>query len=176
MIIGYVTTDAADSGFGSGKTLLMTARLYRRFQQGYQVRTNYGARFETQPLQADDLITQDQQLRRIAMGADELPVWMDARLSAKNVPLTHFILQTRKRHVFFHYTTQDFIQVDKRVRRNTDYLVECQPLGHDRFYYRVTRPRTGRLVRRFTLNGRQFYSLFNTDQIVAPIRRPAPVA
>ncbi len=165
-ITGYVTDEANASGFGSGKTLLMTVRLYRKFRQGRAVKTNYGVPFETSPLLPEDMANQSVELANIEMGADELQVWMDSRLNFGNVKLSHFVLQTRKRSVGFHYTSQDFIQVDKRVRRNTDFLVFCQKVGKHTFEYRVVRPRTGKLVRHFRLDGRPYYSLFNTRQII----------
>lgn len=144
----------------------MTSRLFRKYRQGRRVFTNYKVPFEAAPLLPEDLANQSVELNNIEMAADELQVWMDSRLNFSNVRLSHFVLQTRKRSVGFHYTTQDFIQVDKRVRRNTDFLVYCKNIQQHIYDYKVVRPRNGRIVSHFRMDGRPYYHLFNTRQIV----------
>ncbi len=168
MIIAYV------GDFGSGKTLLMTKRLYQRGQRGIRVTTNYAPTFEDAPLDGQAMEDQSEDLQDCAIGVDEMQVWLDSRSSGKGATraLTHFILQTRKRRVWLHYTTQDFGQVDVRLRRHTDYKVRCRKIRDHIFYYRVTNKR-GKLVARFTLDGRRYYHLYDTRKIV---RHYAPKA
>jgi len=70
----------------------------------------------------------DVQLRKAVLILDEVHVYIDSRsgMSKKNVILSYFVLQTRKRDVRLLYTTQFIDQVDKRLRQPTEVFVQCQ--------------------------------------------------
>lgn len=153
--------------FGSGKTLLMANRLFRRYLQGMAIYTNFATNFPAKPLQAIDLVKMSQNLNDCGMGIDEIHVLIDSRnsMTEANKLISYFILQTRKRNVYLFYTTQDEMQVEKRLRRNTDYWVYCTRVGKHTFRYRVYN-RTGKCIKNFTLDGRKSYNLYNTKETV----------
>jgi len=62
---------------------------------------------------------------------DEAYLFADARMSQSgfNKLLSYFVLQTRKRDVDLYLTTQQFENIDRRLRQNTDIRVLCLPKG-----------------------------------------------
>jgi len=59
---------------------------------------------------------------------DELWLWLDSRASQskKNKMISKILGKSRKRGIEIFYTTQDFSQIDKRIRKITDYF--CVPM------------------------------------------------
>jgi len=163
MITGYVGRR------GRGKTLLMTRRLFRRYQQGYRILTNYHVNFPHEKLDADRLMKMGEDLQDCAIGIDELHVLMDSRnsQSGRNKLLSYFILQTRKRNVVLHYTTQHEMQVDVRLRRNTDYWVKCERVGKNVFEYEILDGMTLVQVNEFRMLGHRWYGLYDTKSVMA---------
>jgi len=62
---------------------------------------------------------------------DEAYLFADSRMSQSgfNKLLSYFVLQTRKRDVDLYLTTQQFENIDRRLRQNTDIRVLCFPKG-----------------------------------------------
>jgi len=100
---------------------------------------------------------------------DEMHIAFDARssMSDRNKYGSYFVLQTRKRDVHLYFTTQSIWQVDVRVRENLDRIVACEKLGDDLFKLNImdytTDPPTSR---RICMNGRIFYNLYDTKEII----------
>lgn len=124
---------------GDGKTLAMTAALFRAHTFERTIFSNYGLHFPDEstanpsyiPLTADmvsDFAKSDSGLIDAAIGIDEIHVWLDSRMhgSKRNRVASYMLTQTRKRSVDVFYTTQFLHQVEKRVRDNTDIIVECR--------------------------------------------------
>lgn len=109
---------------GGGKTLGMSAfSLIFAKQQGLNLFSNYR-------LQDSEFVKTIQRMKEIENGIfcfTEVHKNFDSRFSKEKVNtfLTHWYLETRKRNLNFFYDTQDFAQVDKRIRQNTRYLVFC---------------------------------------------------
>jgi len=171
MIIGYVGPR------GHGKTLLMTARLFRRFNKGYRILTNYKVAFKHEQLDAAKLVEMGEDLHHCAIGADEFHILLDSRnsMSKRNKMITYFILQTRKRHVVLMFTTQDEGQVDVRLRKNVDYWVYCKRLTKivngkkiktHFFLYTVFDGLTGRKLDERLVNGKKFFGLYDTEEVI----------
>lgn len=127
---------------GDGKTLAMTAALLRASQFQRTIFANYGLHFPGQepsyiPLTADmvsDFAKSDSGLIDAAIGIDEIHVWLDSRMhgTKRNRVASYMLTQTRKRSVDVMYTTQFLHQVEKRVRDNTDVVVECRNRNRER--------------------------------------------
>lgn len=160
---------------GRGKTLLMTRRLYQRYLAGYRVMTNYHVNFPHEKLDADRLLKMGDDLQDCAIGIDELHVLMDSRnsQSGRNKLLSYFILQTRKRNVVLFYTTQHEMQVDVRLRRNTDFWVKCERVGKNVFEYEVLDGMTLGTVAEFQMLGTKWYGLYDTRQAITDFAAPS---
>lgn len=97
---------------------------------------------------------------------DEFWQDVDSRRFAQNVDFTHWINQTRKKDLIVFYTTQDFGQVDKRLRRATHWLVfvERRGKGGSMTFVRVL---DGRIGKRLSIDDySKFYELYDTYEIV----------
>lgn len=58
---------------------------------------------------------------------DEIHIFIDSRrsVSSRNVIISYFLTQTRKKGVLLFWTSQQAHQVDKRLRSNSDFIIEC---------------------------------------------------
>lgn len=129
MIIGIV------GRMGSGKTLLMTYLSYKAFMSGQAIFSNYRLTYPHKIITKKDILSYAEKkssLENCVLLIDECQIMLDCRNFQKNSMITFFLLQTRKRGVDLIYTTQQFFNVDKRLRENTDYIIECQPLKSKR--------------------------------------------
>jgi hypothetical protein len=88
-----------------------------------------------------DFANNDVPLYKALIILDEAHIFLDSRNSAskRNKIISYFLLQTRKKGCHLYYTTQRFHQIDKRLRDNSDVLIQC----------RTAKDKNGRL---FTLN------------------------
>lgn len=106
---------------------------------------------------------------------DEAYLFADARMSQSgfNKLISYFVLQTRKRDVDLYITTQQFENVDRRLRQNTDVRVLNR-------YNRQTKVVTCRFVdlrsgmrRRIKIYGPEYHWLYDTKEI--PTLRPGHI-
>jgi len=105
---------------GSGKTLLLTYLGIKEYLQKNNIFANYtlyGMNYShlTSPSEFDEL------KEGIFLG-DELWLWADSRqsMSKKNRFITKILAKSRHKKIDIIYTTQDFRQMDARIRRITD--------------------------------------------------------
>lgn len=115
-------------GIGTGKTLFASA-LAERLKDNYYIMANYLLDCREKDITPDnivDLLTEanEETDRKKIMVIDEFHIFSDSRLSSSyhNILMSYFITQTRKQDIQLIYTTQQFGQVDIRVRDNTDAL------------------------------------------------------
>src|SRR6056297_3378714 len=129
MIIGYLGTR------GRGKTLSCVREAYEHQQNGYSIYSNIKLNKKILPdytlidgKMLIDWVKGEKQFKKAFFILDEVHVYIDSRMgmSKKNVTISYFVLQTRKRDVRIGYTTQFFNQVDKRLRSPTEVLIQCQ--------------------------------------------------
>jgi len=114
---------------GCGKTLGMTylgLKSYFAYKRRVKLYSNYHLYgvpffFVRNP---DDI---EEMHEGIFLG-DELWLWLDSRASSsrKNKMIAKILAKSRKRGIEIFYTTQDFSQIDKRIRKITDYF--CVPM------------------------------------------------
>lgn len=106
---------------GSGKTIALTWWAAQQYNKGRKIFSNYKLGFPhykvTHPDQLD-------QMREGAAALDELWLWMDSRCSGDelNKMRTYVLGKSRKRKLDIGYTTQNLMQIDKRVRNVTDWV------------------------------------------------------
>ena len=117
---------------GSGKTLLTSMFAYRYFsKRDSEIFANYELNFDHKPLCMKDIENADFDFNNSVLAVDEIHLFLDSRTSGtkKNRLISYFITQSRKRNIIFIYTTQHAHQVDKRLRSNTDYIIQCRNLS-----------------------------------------------
>ena len=113
----------------SGKTLYMTYKLYIAYCSGKTIITNYDLNFPHYKINLDwlkSLASNDETvLDNVAMGFDELWLWMDSRSSGANKVGTYFFLQSSKDDTEIYMTSQHNGQLDIRLRNNMHKISQC---------------------------------------------------
>ena len=164
---------------GSGKTLSMVRQAYMLYKMGKTVYSNFDLQFPHKNFTLKELMDYSKDgttFYDAVFLIDEAHIFIDSRssFSAKNKVLSYFITQTRKKDVYLMYTTQHFMQVDKRLRQNTDVFVEChskKARDGDQYtmnIYHIIRM-DGTEDRVFLYRSKDFYSLYDTREVVKPI-------
>lgn len=125
MIIGFI------GRMGSGKTLSMTRYAYKYYRAGYKIFSNIKFFFPYTEYTLSELVdfaNNDVPLKKSLIILDEAHIFLDSRNSQnkKNKIISYFLLQTRKKGCHLYYTTQRFHQIDKRLRDNSDVLIQCK--------------------------------------------------
>jgi len=127
VIVGFI------GNRGAGKTLAMTAALWRAHKKGQTVISNYHLSFPHEALTLEKIrnFKTDNTLQNAAIACDEMHVWFDCRgaMKDKNLLVSYLLAQSRKRNVDWYYTTQHWLQVDVRIRRFTDIIVNVENRG-----------------------------------------------
>lgn len=112
---------------GCGKTLFASA-IAERLKNHYTIMANYDLKCRDMDITPENVASLMFETRAIEgkklVIIDEFHIFSDSRLSSSNhnILMSYFITQTRKQNVQLIYTTQQFGQVDIRVRDNTDVL------------------------------------------------------
>lgn len=158
-IIGWVAPPR------QGKTLGMAVKQNQERLRGRQIFANYRPRFPHVEVDSTWLMKHPPELRNCSLGMDEFHVLIDSRnsMSDRNRIITYLVLQCGKRRVSLHFTTQDFGQVDIRLRRFVDRWVIPQKVAPDLFVYDVWNRTLNRLMGKYVLRGQRFYHLFDTE-------------
>lgn len=173
MIIAYVGRR------GSGKTLSMIRQAYVDYKKGRKIYSNMvGLNFPFEKLTKDALMSfmnEDNKLSNCVILIDEIHMIMDSRLSMshRNLLLSYLTLQTRKRDVDMYYTTQTWGQVDRRMRQQTDLVVQCNTLkkkvnGVEYVYVRniLVDPYILDEPNNFYFLGNKYFGLYDTNEII----------
>lgn len=112
----------------SGKTLLMTYRLFLEYCKGRDIITNYRVNFPHRKINKDFLIwlsKKETNLNNIAMALDELWIWLDCRQAQKNTFATYIFNQSSKTDMQIFFTAQHNGQIDRRIRLNMHRITSC---------------------------------------------------
>lgn len=167
MIIGI------EGGIGAGKTLVMTWLMKKEYKECEKpLYANYTLR--TLPYTEIDLpwLMEAMQNRysfeRAAIGIDEMHVLLDSRTSQKktNLVISYFINQTGKEGINLYYTTQDFSQVDVRLRRRTDMAITVQRKGTLHKCLMVDRTTPENKVTRWAVDGKTVWDDYYTKEVI----------
>jgi hypothetical protein len=167
MIMGFI------GARGSGKTLSMVLEAYRYHEQGYTILSNLGLSFPHQTYDGktiESYASDKNPLKNAVILVDEAHVLLDSRSSQtkRNRIVSYFILQTRKRNVHLLYTTQSFHQVEKRLRDQSDYVIECSfDKLSERVMQRINDRATGRTIKG-VFDAKPVYDLYDTNLIIDP--------
>lgn len=114
---------------GAGKTVYMTFRGYQSYLRKKRVFANYQLEFPFKPINLDTFIKHPDILRDATVLVDEAHNYFDARefMSKKNQKFNKFAVQIRKRRVEVILSSQQYENIDIRIRKNTDVVSECHP-------------------------------------------------
>jgi hypothetical protein len=114
---------------GAGKTVYMTYRGYLAYRQNKPVFANYHLEFPYEPINLDTFVNHPDVLRDATVLVDEAHNYFDARefMSKKNQKFNKFAVQVRKRRVEVILSSQQYENIDIRIRKNTDVVSECHP-------------------------------------------------
>lgn len=114
---------------GAGKTAFTTYRAYQAYKQKRQVFCNYKLNFPFKFFTLEVLTKQMDTLQNATIIIDEAHLYFDARefSSKKNQLFNKFQSQTRKRKLEVILTSQQYENVDLRIRKNLDVIHTCYP-------------------------------------------------
>ena len=151
----------------------MVLEAYRYHTRGFKIYANLALSFpyELYDAQMIESFASDQNpLKNAVVLVDEAHVLLDSRSSftKRNKIISYFILQTRKRNVHLLYTTQSFHQIEKRLRDQSDYLVECSyDKEHDYIRHRIEETSSGKVMKHM-IDATPIFDLYDTNAIIDP--------
>jgi hypothetical protein len=153
---------------GSGKTLLMSLFGFF-FSEIVPVYANYSTIF-AHPLKS---LKQLFSIEKGVVLIDEIHLQIDSRswYGKKQIQFTHWLNQTRKKNLLLIYTSQHFKQVDVRLRRATDLLIQAVSFRNF-FKYIFIEPNTGIILKVLKANKekmKEFYNIYNTFEFIHPL-------
>jgi len=114
----------------SGKTLSMTYFLYLYYLKGYKIFSNYNLGFPHEKLNKQmllDFAQSDKQFSKCIIAIDEIHVYFDSRSSGSkaNKIFSYLVLQSSKRDVHIFGTTQEFMNIEVRIRSHCNIKIFC---------------------------------------------------
>lgn len=170
MICGFI------GKMGSGKTLSMTRELYKYYQKGHTIMTNYGVSFPHEKINFEELYNNAEEqveMNNLVIALDEVHIVLDSRsgMSGVNKVITFWLNQTRKMGVKLFYTTQYLHQIDKRLRSGTDIFVFTNGMkvvkANGKEYFVVQNDITdGDNSKKEIFIGNDYYKLYDTNEVV----------
>lgn len=172
MIIAFI------GNMGSGKTLSMVRHAYKKYRKGFTIYSNIKLNFPYKEYDLQmimDYAQNGKTFYKAIFLLDEAHIFLDSRMSAskRNRILTYFILQTRKADIELCYTTQNFMQVDIRLRNQTDDIIECYKKPYKDKLMILNRHNIirmeGILQHIYFFEANNIYPLYNTLEIVKNI-------
>jgi len=168
---------------GDGKTNLAVKFLYDYYTMGRPIIANIWLApeyFDYIKLTLDMLLKLPESINHAVILIDELQKWADAYkfFSKDSLALSTLFTQLRKRKLTVIYTTQDFSTIAKRLRGQTDYIVEMKHLnawdnkgnyvdGFSKATVHDARELEGRsLLLQFQHDGRPYFDMYDTNEVV----------
>lgn len=164
---------------GSGKTTCLT---YFALQEALVLKKPIYANYHFTELPSTYMTFDDLMMRmeskfdfmRAGIFLTEAHIWLDSRMSASKLSrlMTYFVLQTGKQDINLYYDTQDFGQVDIRLRRMTDIAIHIVKKQGNLHKIKIKDMHTGK-TRNGVINGASIYPHFNTREIAQTGRTTA---
>lgn len=187
-----MTIYGIEGSIGTGKTLSLVYFLYNDAKAGRKILTNINLKLpkpldnKVVFLNKDKIINIFEELKSgniditgSTIGIQEIHNYIDSRnsMSKKNRVFSYFILQSRHfggrgRGVDIIYDTQDFNQVDVRLRRNTDFylrpMIVKKKLGKPEIIYLELIGKVGHRLQEFskTINVYNMLKYYDTHEVV----------
>ena len=157
---------------GSGKSLFGVRLAEQYHLNGITIFSNYNMTIPHYDIDFSELATFPDYLHDCVIFMDEMHVGSDAydfwKTRVKNI--TDFITQIRKRRITLYYMTQVKTQVAKRLRQQTDYIFQCEKMDYPDIFrvdifdnYEIA---PDDYIRTIIYNGKQYYDMFDTNQLI----------
>jgi len=160
---------------GAGKTLTLTyLAIKQHLERGRKIYSNY--RLYGVPYFHVDSIPDIESMSQGFVALDEMWLWIDARcsLQQKNRVTSSILLKSRKRGLTIAYTTQSFDQVDKRVRKITDFMAyPILSVGNSYckvVIFRGSHPTVGGIIQKIYFRPEIVYQAFNSQEEIQPLK------
>lgn len=153
---------------GAGKTCFMTYQLFKDYQRGRPIISNYHLEFGHNKLSFSEIAELPESLNNSTIGLDEIHIGVDSRasMSSINRQITKLATQLRKRNIILYYTTQRFNLIDKRLRQQTDLLATCCRVKDGIFRIETINNYTGDSEGVKIFKGFKYFSLYNTNEVI----------
>lgn len=160
---------------GDGKTCFATFLAKLDAARGRKIYANYtliGIPYEKITL--SQVAQLPEWLHDATIILDEIQEGADSReiFKSGNKQITKLATQLRKRKLTLYYTTQVITMVDKRMRQQTDYLVECEAtdkVNPTHFRVRVydrELPFNTDMINEFIFNGEPIFKHYDTNEVI----------
>ena len=168
-----------EGGLGSGKTIGMVRYLKKDYDNGMELKLNFGMRnLDFEWLDVTKIL-EEKDLHNVSIGIDEITVFADCRKSTSrmNRLISYFILQSRKRDVNVYFTTQSFSYVDFRLMNHTHFQILCEKIfdrdgkeidGVRRYVIFDVRDLRNIKMHKKLIDITQYYDYYDTHEIILP--------
>lgn len=168
---------------GSGKTLYLIRNLVTDYLNGRKIFCNIKINgIEYTQFFIEDCLDEEKTdlFRNATIGIDEITMFMDCRHSMQNTFLSYIFLQSRKRHLDFYLTTQDYTMLDGRLLPYIAIHVILELIFDEnnnpiKDYRKVTvidlRNRLNIISNSFIMEITQWFKYYDTDEIVKSLYR-----
>lgn len=160
---------------GAGKTLTLTYLAIRQWiQKNRKIYANY--KLYGVPFYYVDSVKDIDAMEDGFCAMDEFWLWIDSRCSitTKNRLIGNILLKSRKRGLTIAYTTQTFEQIDKRIRKVTDFI--AYPIMSVGSYnckviiFRGPKPSPAGIIDRLYFDPRVVYQAYNSNEEIKPLK------
>lgn len=167
-------------GLGSGKTLCLTWLILLYYKKLYPIFSNYHLKYidyqyiepelqegENKKQSGDELVTMIDGISNGFLALDELWLMLDSRasFSKQNKFISKILIKSRKRKIDIGYTSQDFMQTEKRLRKITDVI------GYPQFDKKrhicsleICDRYTNETLRNYRINAKMIYPFYSTEE------------
>jgi GTPase SAR1 family protein len=159
---------------GSGKTLFMTGLAHRYHEKDkVKVYANFHlTKIPYEYITFSKLATLPEELYDAVVFLDEIQVGADSYeiFKKSNKAITTFATQLRKRRITLYYSTQVFTMATKRLRQQTNFIIECWPTKSngiiDIMVFDRALPFQQQMIKQFQFDGRKFFACYDTDELI----------
>jgi GTPase SAR1 family protein len=158
---------------GAGKTLFMTYLAHKYHSEGKRIFSNFTLKdipfdyisFEQLAKLPDELTNAIVFLDEIQIGADSYEIFKKS-----NKMITIFTTQLRKRKITLYYSTQVFGMVTKRMRLQTNYIIEMsnkvKPGYIDANIYEYNTANYQDYIKSIKMDLRGYFNSYDTDEVI----------
>lgn len=160
---------------GAGKTLTLTYLAIRQWlNKGNKIYSNYN--FYGIPFFKVDSVDDIDAMRDGFAALDELWFWIDSRCSitVRNRLVNNILLKSRKRGLTIAYTTQNYDQIDRRIRNVTDFIAYpvMSPNGTNCkvVIFRGPKPSIAGMMDRLYFKPEVVYQAYNSNEEIQPLK------
>lgn len=159
---------------GGGKSLYLIRIAEMYYNAGIPIFSNFDMTIPHYTIDFDELATFPDYLHDCVILIDEIQVGAHAYDFWSDVvrKISDLIMQIRKLQISMYCATQDFNNVAKPLRKQTDYVLQTEALTilgvrrKDCFKVDIFDRFTDKYIRTDIYNGARYYNMYNTKQLI----------